>query len=206
MRGIQLSFLRVDEDERSWWLHLIDAPTTAPMWPSAAFYKSGRITPDKLSDEDYRWKSHFEAKGPKLDDLGQKAVLAAIRGAADALEEKVDHLNDLDSGCGDGDCGSTLGRWVTAVGEMELHPSHPHTLLEQLSWIFESKVGGTTGALYGIFFAAAASAFRGSEDDEITSERWLTAGRHGLAAVMKYSKGEPGDRSLVSFTFDKIKR
>lgn len=162
MRGIQLSFLRVDDDERSWWLHLLDAPTSAPMWPHA-FYKSGRVTPDKLSDEDFRWRSHFEAKGPKLGELGQKAVLAAIRGAAEALEHKVDHLNELDSGCGDGDCGSTLGRWVAAVGETEFDLVHPHTLLEQLSYLMESKVGGTTGAIYGIFFAAAASTFKVSE-------------------------------------------
>jgi len=50
-----------------------------------------------------------------LNELGQKAVSVAIKGAAEALEHNIDHLNDLDSGCGDGDCGSTLGRWANGI-------------------------------------------------------------------------------------------
>jgi len=56
MKGIQLSVLRVDDDERSWWLHLLDAPTDAPAWPRSF----ERKTHDKLSDEDYRWHANFE--------------------------------------------------------------------------------------------------------------------------------------------------
>ena len=58
MRGIQLSVLRVDGDERNWWLSLLDAPTSAPMWPHPLYHD--RITPEKLSDEGYRWDHHFE--------------------------------------------------------------------------------------------------------------------------------------------------
>jgi hypothetical protein len=49
--------------------------------------------------------------------LGQNAVYQAIHGAADALEQKVDLLNHLDSGCGDGDCGSTFNLWVTSTSD-----------------------------------------------------------------------------------------
>ena len=80
---------------------------------------------------------------------------------------------------------------------MELDLAHPFTLLQQLSYLMEAKVGGTTGAVYSIYFAAASNAFKDS-DDEITAERWWKAGKLGLEAVMKYGKGEPGDRSFVS--------
>jgi triose/dihydroxyacetone kinase / FAD-AMP lyase (cyclizing) len=53
MRGIQLSVLRVDEDERSWWLSLLDAPTSAPMWPHPLYHD--RITPEKLLDDVDHW-------------------------------------------------------------------------------------------------------------------------------------------------------
>jgi hypothetical protein len=38
--------------------------------------------------------------------------MIAIHAAANALESNADRLNELDSGCGDGDCGSTLNRWA----------------------------------------------------------------------------------------------
>lgn len=57
MRGVQLSVLRVDEDWRSWWLTLLDAPTSAPLWPHPLYHD--RITPERLSDEDYLGGNEF---------------------------------------------------------------------------------------------------------------------------------------------------
>ncbi len=47
-----------------------------------------------------------------MSERGRRALKIAIHGAASALESNVERLNELDSGCGDGDCGSTLNRWV----------------------------------------------------------------------------------------------
>ena len=58
MRGVQLSMLRVDEDVRSWWLDLLDAPTSAPAWPKSVFV--GRHNPDKIDDEEFKFHAHFE--------------------------------------------------------------------------------------------------------------------------------------------------
>lgn len=52
--------LRVDGDERSWWLHLLDAPTSAPLWPHSII--KDKLTLDRLSDDDYRWTDHFEVR------------------------------------------------------------------------------------------------------------------------------------------------
>lgn len=43
---------------------------------------------------------------------------------------------------------------------MEINLVHPFTMLQQLSYLMEAKVGGTTGAVYSIFFAAAANVFK----------------------------------------------
>ena len=59
MKGIQLSVLRVDDDEHSWWLSLLDAPTTAPGWPYPMI-KHSVASGEKLSDDDYRWNGNFE--------------------------------------------------------------------------------------------------------------------------------------------------
>lgn len=51
-------------------------------------------------------------RGPTLGDRGQQALKLAIHAAASALESNVELLNELDTECGDGDCGSTLNRWA----------------------------------------------------------------------------------------------
>lgn len=56
-----------------------------------------------------------QKRGPTLTDRGQQALKLAIHAAANALESSVELLNELDSGCGDGDCGSTLNRWAEGV-------------------------------------------------------------------------------------------
>jgi hypothetical protein len=48
---------------------------------------------------------------------------------------------------------------VLAVRQIELKLKYPCTVLHQLSYLMENKVGGTSGAIYGIFFAATAKAF-----------------------------------------------
>lgn len=46
-----------------------------------------------------------------------------------------------------------------AVKEKEFEVEYPCTVLHQLCYLMESKVGGTSGALYAIFFAAMGKAF-----------------------------------------------
>lgn len=125
----------------------------------------------------------MQKRGPSLSEQGQRALKVAIYGAASALESNVDYLNELDSGCGDGDCGSTLNRWVegkyfilnrefliikrkmfAGVRQIDLELEYPCTVLHQLCYLMESKVGGTSGALYGIFFATMARAFEVLKD------------------------------------------
>jgi hypothetical protein len=66
--------------------------------------------------------SLIQNRGPSLSDRGQIALKNAIHAAASALESNVDHLNELDSGCGDGDCGSTLNRFAdgTLISQSKL--------------------------------------------------------------------------------------
>ena len=167
MRGIQISVLRLNEllsaDDALDWLTLLDAPTSAPSWPrvfTAEDDHNARLSYQKLSDEDCRWKCDFEFRGPLLDEWQRNAARLALQGAAEALEQHTECLNDLDSGCGDGDCGSTLKRWADVVKSTEFFWSHPFTLLQQLSALTEGHVGGTTGAIYSIFFASASHVFK----------------------------------------------
>jgi len=192
-RGIQLSLLRIDPKHNDW-LNLLDAPTSAAMWPHS--YSPPQLKSIVTDDSEYCWRGDFQCRGPSLSDSGKNMLQASIDAAAMALEKNIDRLNQLDSGCGDGDCGSTFGQLVTIIRETELNTSNPYSLLQQLSHFSETDVGGTTGAVYSIFFAAAACAFT-NENDTITWQHWVTAGSLGVKAIMKYGKGELGDRTMI---------
>ena len=46
-----------------------------------------------------------------------------------------------------------------AVRQIDLELEYPCSLLHQLCYLMESTVGGTSGALYAIFFAAMAKSY-----------------------------------------------
>ena len=238
MRGVQLSVLRLFADN---WevLDWIDAPTSAPYWPKSLVGEESflRTTPAKLADDQYRSTVEYSVRndpyrrslniflknpcdpqnrGPSLSDEDQLVLSTAIHAAAGSLENNTGCLNNLDSGCGDGDCGTSMSRWIEGMildthccsivsnlahcsvfVRTELHLSHPYTLLQQLSDLTEANIGGTTGALYSIMFAAASQAFL-NEEEQVTWRNWLQAGQLGLAAIMKYGGAGLGDRSMVT--------
>jgi hypothetical protein len=52
-----------------------------------------------------------------LSKAGVRIFTAAITSASDALKANESHLNELDSGSGDGDCGTTIVRGITGTVE-----------------------------------------------------------------------------------------
>jgi dihydroxyacetone kinase len=60
----------------------------------------------------------------------------------------------------------------------------------QLSKICEHSVGGTSGAIYALFFGAASRAF----DSDFQLRKAI---EEGLNAISYYGHAKPGDRTLV---------
>ena len=99
------------------WEALLDAPTLAPAWPAVLRAASGpeRVTPARVG---LRRKEEEEVgmmKGAKLESEGEEKVKAALEGLTCQLINMEQRLNELDSGCGDGDCGSTLAAGAKAI-------------------------------------------------------------------------------------------
>lgn len=60
-------------------------------------------------------------------------------------------------------------------------------------------MGGTSGAVYSLFFTTAAFSLSKSNErndkwDKLLSDAW----KFGIDGVMKYSKAKPGDRTMVN--------
>merc|ERR1719435_174816 len=107
-------------------------------------------------------------------------------------------LNELDSGSGDGDCGSTLAAGARAVQAalpaLTLH--HPLVLLGELASLAEN-MGGSSGGIYSILLTSASRAFQDQVGGEVKPDAWVRALKYGLEAVMKYGGASPGDRTMI---------
>ena len=99
------------------WEALLDAPTSAPAWPAVLRAVSGpeRVTPARVGGMRKEEEELGMMKGAKLEPEGEGKVRAALEGLTSQLISMEQRLNELDSGSGDGDCGSTLAAGAKAI-------------------------------------------------------------------------------------------
>ena len=99
------------------WEALLDAPTLAPAWPAVLQSASGpeRVTPSRVGGTRKEEEELRMMKGAKLGSEGEEKVKAALEELTKQLISMEQRLNELDSGCGDGDCGSTLAAGAKAI-------------------------------------------------------------------------------------------
>ncbi|XP_060626966.2 triokinase/FMN cyclase isoform X1 [Anolis sagrei] len=188
MAGVSLTLLLVDDEI----LSLLDSDTTAVAWSqpakvSVSGQKRERIAPK----EDLEEEESFPPQVPPSPYVRQ--VLEKV---CDRLLSLQEQLNDLDRAAGDGDCGSTHARAAGAIQEwMEAKPlpAQPSKLLSSLAKLLLEKMGGSSGALYGLFLTAAAQPLRLSDD----LPYWSLAMDAGIKAMMRYGGAAPGDRTML---------
>jgi len=198
MAGILISLLRVTEHPE--WLQLLDAPTAAPAWPSVLRSSGGadRKTPKRVPTAGSGDSNVVKVKGVQLGAEGEsmvKEILTEMMKTLIGLEGK---LNELDSGSGDGDCGSTLAAGAKAIlsALSSLSCSHPLALLSQLASLAEN-MGGSSGGIYSILLTSAGRAFQDQVAGQVEPQAWVRALRYGLEAVMRYGGAAPGDRTMI---------
>lgn len=79
----------------------------------------------------------------------------------------------------------------------ELSLSHPAALLSEIANIAEEHMGGTSGALYCLFFTSGAKEMALCEQGEELRCAWFRAFYSGLNCLEKYGKAKVGDRTMV---------
>lgn len=126
---------------------------------------------------------------------------AMIEGASKALLASKQSLNDIDSELGDGDTGSTLSRGAEALllelSSQKIALQDPFVMLSQISSVLMKWMGGTSGALFSIFFQCASGAFSVSSDNRHSVGNWMRAVASGMEGVKKHGKANIGDRTLL---------
>jgi dihydroxyacetone kinase-like protein len=128
------------------------------------------------------------------DGLDVPALEAWIRQFARTIAEHKEELTELDSAIGDADHGTNMDRGMSAAvaALAAAPPDGAAGLLKTVAMTMISKVGGTSGPLYGTFFLRMSGAF-----GDGSPAAFAAAFRAGVDGVIARGKAEPGDKTMV---------
>jgi phosphoenolpyruvate---glycerone phosphotransferase subunit DhaL len=128
------------------------------------------------------------------DGVDTAALEAWVREFARTVTEHRDELTALDSAIGDADHGTNMARGMAAaVTALEdKPPEDAAALLKTVAMTMISKVGGTSGPLYGTFFLRMSGAI-----GDGSPGAFAAAFRAGVDGVVARGKAEPEDKTMV---------
>lgn len=177
MHGFSVSLLSVTEGEVAY----LAAPAGPQAWPALATLGpvAVRPLPDGLAPVQPVPSAH----------PARRALLDHCCTALIACEKD---LNALDAKSGDGDTGSTLAGAARALhAALDRLPLADATqLYRAIGMELSQTMGGSSGVLLAIFFAAAGDASASGKD-------WIGALTAGLDRVMQVGGAAPGHRTMI---------
>jgi dihydroxyacetone kinase-like protein len=120
-----------------------------------------------------------------------------LKKSAELIEGNREYLSELDSHSGDGDHGANLSRGFQALMKSE-ETTRSETLasyLESVGALLGDRIGGSYGALLGLFFKGMAVASEGKE--QLEREALAKAFEVGKDAIFSIGKAKLGDKTMV---------
>ena len=177
MRGFSVSILPVTAN----FLKALQAETLLAAWPGCQM-----ITPLKLMEV----PDGLTPIKPIPSD--HPATRAFLTNCCEIMIAAEEDLNALDAKSGDGDTGSTLAGAARAlIGALDRLPLADHTqLYRAIGQELSQTMGGSSGVLLAIFFAAAGDA----ASSGMTTKDALRA---GLERMQEIGGARPGDRTMI---------
>ncbi len=177
MQGFSISVFAADAAE----LELLKAPVSIAAWPGVSQVRSIAVAalPDGLTPITPMRSEH-------------RATREFLINCCNVLIAAEQDLNALDAKSGDGDTGSTLAGAARAlINAIDRLPLSDHTqLLRAIGQELSQTMGGSSGVLLAIFFAAAG-------DGASSGLPMREALRAGLARMQEIGGASIGDRTMV---------
>ncbi|KAI0657998.1 dihydroxyacetone kinase [Cubamyces menziesii] len=183
-------------------LSLLDEPANTPGWK----WLSGTVPPaaDQIESGAKRQASAVPQEGlVSLRAEDPQAFNAAVERACNALIAAEPEITRMDNIAGDGDCGLTLKAGASAVlkGVQEGRISGTDVVRSviAIAQVAEEQMGGTSGALYSIFFSALAQGLQAHHagSQTLTPALWSAALSSALSKLYTYTRARPPSRTLV---------
>jgi DAK2 domain len=119
-------------------------------------------------------------------------LAGVVKRACAVLQNSEAALNALDARVGDGDTGSTIATAARHIASNlnKMPLAKPDQFFAAVSDAMTRSMGGSSGVLLAIFFAAAAQS-------SASGAKWQAALQEGLARMMKYGGANVGDRTMI---------
>uniref|UniRef100_A0A915JFE8 Triokinase/FMN cyclase n=1 Tax=Romanomermis culicivorax TaxID=13658 RepID=A0A915JFE8_ROMCU len=176
-----------------------NAPATCAVWRPLL-----QCDNDQIDYHNYEIQPVDSSDGSQMKSKSNVPNLSSPFGrcllnVCNKLCEKESYLNELDSFCGDGDCGTTIklgsSALKTALHNDTLSVNDPAKFIDEISILWQNSTGGTAGAIYSLFLSAIAKILAQKRSEE--PKTWLTAFVEGTEMIMTYTMAKPGDRTMI---------
>ncbi|QDQ97480.1 dihydroxyacetone kinase family protein [Tomitella fengzijianii] len=206
MAGASITLIRCDDEILELW----DADTDAPAWPNAPSRRvhtagsAGAAAPPSgggAAPGDESAGGASATDGPDVRPTGFGAVGEWLGAWAGRVIDEEPALTRLDRQAGDGDFGTNM---VAALDTLDLDAlrtaSSPERAFTAVSDAYLGHAGGTSGALFGVWFrrlAGAAGATAGSGPAGFTVADLARGARSGLDAITALGGAQPGDKTMI---------
>lgn len=203
-------------------LALLDAPTDAYAWSGVrtGWGKATGQPRDRAAEEKEAVDrlAAVRAKGGSVSGLNsdakatqggpingdpQQAKQAISKACETAIAAEPD-MTRFDTVVGDGDAGETLEHAARATLEAfkkdEIDLNNAAGTCLTIGTVLESAMGGTSGAIYALFFAGLVQGLvngPGKAGQPATIKEWGVAAKKALDNLGTYTPARPGDRTLV---------
>jgi len=125
------------------------------------------------------------------------ATELVVRTIAETAVENEKYFGDLDAVVGDGDLGYSLARGFEKVldGWAEIDRSDAGTFLKRSGMIIASRIGGTSGPLWGTAFLRAGAA--AGSDPDLSGEQVVAMLRAAIEGIKARGQSDVGDKTLL---------
>ncbi|KAF2014985.1 dihydroxyacetone kinase [Aaosphaeria arxii CBS 175.79] len=183
-------------------LAYLDAPTSAIGWsPSlpCTAWSENDTAPKAIYANGF---ANGVTEKADLDEIPCNGALLAsiITSVQQSLVADEPQITAFDTLMGDGDCGTTLVAGITTIANA-LSTIRTESLSHatvSISELISKGMGGTSGALYAIFFTAFAAGVRSLNTKEpISFPEVVEVASESLATLQRYTKADIGDRTMM---------
>ncbi|EJT53049.1 hypothetical protein A1Q1_00056 [Trichosporon asahii var. asahii CBS 2479] len=193
MPGFSITLLRL-ADAKDAILAGVDADSSAPGWKRPTVPRSKPQVTPKSAGAEQRPASNLKAGAE---------FIPAIERACEAVIKAEPEITRYDTVAGDGDCGLTLKAGAEAIlrdiKSGKVKPDDVVNSIRTVSDTIERDMGGTSGALYAIFFSAFAKALDSGDASggQVSAKQWADAAAKARDTLLGYTKARPPSRTLV---------
>ena len=132
-----------------------------------------------------------------MSGSAQEQVDLVVRTIAETAVENEKYFGDLDAVVGDGDFGYSLARGFEKVleGWDDLDRSDPGTFLKKTGMVITSRIGGTSGPIWGTAFMRAG--MTAGDAQSLTGEQVVAMLRAGIEGIKARGQSDVGDKTLI---------